>query len=99
MSAPLSRKGARTLFIEFLIIVIGVFIALAAESWWSEREDRLRESDIREDIVAEFAANIRILEADIAVNEGMRTMYQAGLLKCLQGVTTVEEVLRVTQDA
>ena len=42
-----------------LCCVIGVFIALAAESWWSEREDRLRESDIREDIVAEFAANIR----------------------------------------
>ena len=69
MSTALSGKGARTLFIEFFIIAIGVFIALAAESWWSEREDRLRESDIREDMLAEFAANIRILEADIGVNE------------------------------
>ncbi len=77
MSAPLSRKGARTLFIEFLIIVIGVFIALAAESWWSEREDRLRESDIREDIVAEFAANIRILEADIAMNESKEDYFRS----------------------
>jgi general secretion pathway protein E len=34
-----------------------------------------------------------------AIAEGMRTMYQDGLLKCLQGVTTVEEVLRVTQEA
>jgi general secretion pathway protein E len=34
-----------------------------------------------------------------AVAEGMRTMYQDGLLKCLQGVTTIEEVLRVTQDS
>jgi general secretion pathway protein E len=34
-----------------------------------------------------------------AVKEGMRTMYQDGLLKCLQGVTTIEEVLRVTQEA
>ncbi|MEJ2534804.1 MAG: type II secretion system ATPase GspE [Gammaproteobacteria bacterium] len=34
-----------------------------------------------------------------ALAEGMRTMYQDGLLKCLQGVTTVEEVLRVTQEA
>ena len=34
-----------------------------------------------------------------AVNEGMRTMYQDGLNKCLQGVTTIEEVLRVTQEA
>jgi general secretion pathway protein E len=34
-----------------------------------------------------------------AVAEGMRTMYQDGLLKCLGGVTSVEEVLRVTQEA
>jgi len=36
---------------------------------------------------------------DLAVQEGMRTMYQDGLLKCLAGVTTLEEVLRVTQEA
>ena len=36
---------------------------------------------------------------ELAVTEGMRTMYQDGLLKCLQGVTTVEEVLRVTQES
>jgi general secretion pathway protein E len=34
----------------------------------------------------------------LAVSEGMRTMYQDGLLKCLLGKTTLEEVLRVTQD-
>ena len=34
-----------------------------------------------------------------AMAEGMRTMYQDGLLKCLRGVTSVEEVLRVTQEA
>jgi general secretion pathway protein E len=34
-----------------------------------------------------------------AVKEGMRTMYRDGLLKCLQGVTTLEEVLRVTQES
>jgi general secretion pathway protein E len=36
---------------------------------------------------------------DLAVKEGMRTMYQDGLLKCLEGVTTLDEVLRVTQEA
>jgi general secretion pathway protein E len=34
-----------------------------------------------------------------AVADGMRTMYQDGLLKCLNGVTTLEEVLRVTQES
>ena len=33
-----------------------------------------------------------------AIEEGMRTMYQDGLLKALDGVTTIEEVLRVTRD-
>jgi len=35
---------------------------------------------------------------DLAVAEGMRTMYQDGLEKCLSGVTTLDEVLRVTQE-
>ncbi len=33
-----------------------------------------------------------------AVKEGMRTMYLDGMKKCLEGITTVEEVLRVTQE-
>ena len=36
---------------------------------------------------------------DQSVLEGMRTMYQDGLIKCLNGVTTLDEVLRVTQEA
>jgi general secretion pathway protein E len=34
-----------------------------------------------------------------ARDEGMRTMYEDGLIKALQGETSAEEVLRVTQDA
>ena len=34
-----------------------------------------------------------------AVAEGMQTMYDDGMAKALAGVTTVEEVLRVTRDA
>ena len=36
---------------------------------------------------------------DLAVSEGMRTMYQDGLLKCQKGITTLDEILRVTQEA
>jgi len=35
----------------------------------------------------------------LAVAEGMRTMYEDGLNKVVQGVTTLEEVLRVTTEA
>jgi general secretion pathway protein E len=34
-----------------------------------------------------------------AVADGMRTMYLDGLLKCQEGITTLEEILRVTQEA
>jgi len=34
-----------------------------------------------------------------AVAEGMRTMYQDGLIKCQKGVTSLDEILRVTQEA
>jgi general secretion pathway protein E len=36
---------------------------------------------------------------DQAIAEGMRTMYLDGLNKCLLGITTLDEVLRVTQEA
>jgi len=36
---------------------------------------------------------------DQAAADGMRTMYQDGLMKCLNGVTTLEEILRVTQES
>jgi len=35
----------------------------------------------------------------MAVSEGMRTMYLDGMNKCLEGITTIEEILRVTQEA
>ncbi|MFC4729298.1 type II secretion system ATPase GspE [Coralloluteibacterium thermophilus] len=33
-----------------------------------------------------------------ARSDGMRTMYEDGLIKAMQGITTIEEVLRVTQE-
>jgi hypothetical protein len=54
---------------EFAVVVLGVFVALAAESWWSERAERRYERELREDMRAEFEANLRILEADLAAND------------------------------
>jgi type IV pilus assembly protein PilB len=50
-------------------------------------------SEIRELILREAStAELR----EVAMNQGMKTLRQAGLLKVMEGVTTVEEVLRVT---
>jgi hypothetical protein len=65
-------KRVKQLSQEFAVVVIGVFVALAAESWWSEREDRRFEREIREDMVVEIESNTRILDADIALNEAAR---------------------------
>lgn len=80
-----SRRFGR-LVAEFVVIVVGVFIAVAAESWWSDREERQFERELREDILAEFAENIEILEADLATNaeilahvEALATMNDAAL--------------------
>ena len=47
-------------------------VALAAESWWSEREERRFEREIREDMIVEFESNLRILDADIEENKKAR---------------------------
>ena len=55
----------------------------------------LRMSDPLRRLVMKHADTGVIEQA--AREQGMRTMYEDGLLKSLAGVTTIEEVLRVTQ--
>ena len=54
-------------------------------------------SDPMRRLVMQHATSGEIQE--MAVSEGMRTMYLDGMNKCLKGITTIEEVLRVTQEA
>jgi hypothetical protein len=70
-------KRTKQLFQEFIVVVVGVFVAVAAESWWSEREHRRFEREIREDMLVEFESNIRILDSDIATNEKARELIGA----------------------
>ena len=43
-------------------------------------------------------ADMGVIE-QAAREEGMRTMYEDGLIKAISGTTTIEEVLRVCQDS
>ena len=54
-------------------------------------------NDVLRKLVMQHAGMGDIEQA--ARNSGMRTMYEDGLLKAMQGVTTIEEVLRVTEEA
>jgi len=58
----------RKIGIEFAVIVTGVLLALVAENWWSERDERNTEVELREDMVEEFRENLNILESDLATN-------------------------------
>ena len=51
-------------------------------------------SEIREAIVAKNLSEVRLRE--IAVSQGMRTLREEGKVMALSGITTYEEVLRVT---
>ena len=53
---------------EFGLIVVGVLVALLAESWWSERQDRHVEQQILVDATTEFHQNIEILNSDMSRN-------------------------------
>ena len=77
---------------EFGLIVVGVLVALLAESWWSEREDREAERQILVDAVAEFQENIEILNADISKN----TVVFDTLLKIER--MPISELLALTDD-
>jgi len=54
-------------------------------------------TDTIRELVMRHAGATEIQEA--AVHEGMDTMYQDGIRKVLEGSTTIEEILRVTQEA
>jgi hypothetical protein len=53
---------------EFAIIVCGVLVALGLEATWQARQDRVRESEIIQDLIEEFQANRVRLLSDIEVN-------------------------------
>ena len=68
MSEPIGSPKGR-LMMEFFVVIAGVLAALGAESWWSDREARAYEEEIREDMLQEFRVNLSILDADLAENE------------------------------
>ena len=54
-------------------------------------------SDTIRELVLQHAGAGKIERA--ARDEGMHTMFEDGCMKAVQGLTTIEEVVRVTQEA
>lgn len=66
---------------------------------YSGRTSILEVIDINDNIKEIIMDKSRILKiSDIKKDQGFITMKQDGIVKCLQGITTVQEVLRVVQE-
>ena len=53
------------------MIVTSVLVALVAGDWWTERDERIYEAELREDMLEEFRSNLDILKSDIAENHAV----------------------------
>ena len=62
-SSPVRRMAS-----EFVVIVLGVLVALGLESAWQERQDRTREVSVIQDLTIEFRRNRSLLVRDLEEN-------------------------------
>ncbi len=61
-------KKLREAAAGFVVIVVGVLVALAADAAWAQRQDRIREREALVDLLEEFRENRATLLADIETN-------------------------------
>ena len=56
------REGLHWFLPEFLVIVVGVLVALGLDAWWAERGDRDREAAYLDQLSVDFATTETDLE-------------------------------------
>lgn len=88
--APTSRMAeansgrVRRVLGELVVIVVGVLIALAADSWWQERGDRGREVGYLRALRAELMETQRRLEESLAI-DSVYSLQASSLVEFLRG--------------
>ena len=68
MTFPSRRRVAR-LVSEFVVIVVGVLVALSVDSWRQNRIDRALEREYLEQIIADSRENLRLIAEAIALEQ------------------------------
>ena len=61
ISTAISERDWTAVAIEFAVVVLGIFVALQAEGWYQEREDRRLEQDYISRITEKTRANLEML--------------------------------------
>ncbi len=69
---PGIRNRWKTVVTEFVTIVIGILVALAADAWWQNRADRRDEREALASLMTEFSASRLVLQERLARHEEIR---------------------------
>jgi hypothetical protein len=56
-------KNIRWFFAEFLVVVTGVLVAFALNSWWLDVKDRNKEENYLKQIISDIEASIQVVQA------------------------------------
>jgi hypothetical protein len=67
LSAAVAEQNWFTVFLEILIVVVGIFIGLQVDDWNEVRKDRVREADYLQRIDVELAEDISEFETGITL--------------------------------
>ncbi len=65
----INRESARWLVAEVLVVVIGILLAIAINTWWEERKISVEGQEILHGLHSEFVANQKILTRNLAANQ------------------------------
>ena len=83
------RRG----LVEFVVIVVGVLVALGLESWWQGRQERVLEAEYLESLQTELRRNLASIESVSDVSELKRSwlerariILEAGLVADSAGI-------------
>jgi hypothetical protein len=65
LTAHVRNENWFAVFLDFLVVVVGLFIGLQIDTWWEEQEDEQFESVYLQEIREDFEANKTSLEEEI----------------------------------
>jgi hypothetical protein len=56
------QRGLRWFVAEFLVVVVGILVALALNAWWSDRAERAQERELLKGLSTEFTVNRELFD-------------------------------------
>jgi hypothetical protein len=85
LGQPGSSLPWKRLLAEFAVIVVGVLIALAVDSWWERHQERNQAEQYLQQLLADFQETERRLRATIAEDTKRRDRVNLVISRALRG--------------